>query len=284
MSTPKETVILKKRLGAFSTALRSNKPESAAAYFAPNADFRSSKGIVRGADKIAAAADETLWLRSSADVLSIKWLSKDMALVDSVAETDKGRGWFTEIWDSSGGKDPVIRAARSRVGTSGDAYKAINALSPETIADEVRPAVAKKEEAELRRRFKTFRTAFNKGDTKTLVDLCSKTVDAIPVFGFLDGRAQIMQGRAAVGSKADRMFGADVSNPNPTRQGASFIGGEPKVLRFLSSTVVVVDGTAEISNIPSAHGYAPKEMKGVYSNVWRKSGGQWRCEGARAWF
>lgn len=284
MSTPKETTVLKKRLEAFSTTLRSNKLDSIATYFAPNADFRSSKGIVRGADKITAAADDMLRLRASADVLSIKWLSTDMAMVDSVAEAEKGRGWFTEIIRKGDGKNYLIDALRIRVGTSDNAYKAISALTPETIAGEVSLEVVKKEEAELRKRFKTFRAAFNKGDTKTLLELCATTVDAIPVFGFLDGRSQIMQGRAAVGAKADRMFGADVSNPNPTRQGASFIGGETKVLRFLSPTVVVVDGTAEISNIPSAHGFAPKEMRGVYSNVWRKSGGQWRCEGARAWF
>jgi ketosteroid isomerase-like protein len=145
----------------------------------------------------------------------------------------------------------------------------------------------KAEEKALRQNFKRWRAAFNKGDGKALMAMFTPKCDAIPVFSFLDGRAQILNGRTAVGDKAERMNpGAAVSNPNPNARnaGAALVDGEPKVVRFLSPTLAVVDGTAHISGIPNAHGFAPSEMKGVYMDVWRKVGGNWQIESSRAWF
>ncbi|MDP9106901.1 MAG: nuclear transport factor 2 family protein [Candidatus Eremiobacteraeota bacterium] len=233
-------------------------------------------------------------LRASADVMATKWLGHDIALVDSVAETPKGRGWFTEIWHKSDGKSYVVAASRTRVGTAAASYEALDKTSAHTLHDAKGATKNSGDEAALRANFKTFRAAFNSGDSKTLVNLFTESTDAIVAFSFLEGRAQILNGRMAVGKKADRMaFGTEVSNPAPAAaahggggaaKGAAFVSGEPKVIRFLSSTVAVVDGTAAITNIPVAHGFAPREMKGVYTDVWVKTGGNWQIEGARPWF
>jgi ketosteroid isomerase-like protein len=210
---------------------------------------------------------------------------------------------------------------RARVGAAAGSFNAMTAHATSTLVDETVPAmVREKEEAALRKRFKEFRTAFNNGDSEALAAMWSDNCDAIVAFSFLQGRAQIINGKMAVGSKADRMAaGATVSNPNPMSGpiggiagpmatgagymgpageagglntgalkkrsgGAVIVAGEPKVIRFVSATVAVVDGTAEIGNIPAAHGFTPREMNGVYTDVWRKNQGVWQIEGSRPWF
>jgi len=80
------------------------------------------------------------------------------------------------------------------------------------------------------------------------------------------------------------MVGEDVINPAPDAQRATVTGGESKRIRFLSPTVAVVDGTEEISSIPRAHGFSPRELRGVYTTVWVKNGEEWEGQAARAWF
>jgi hypothetical protein len=279
-------------LEAFRSALQSNDLGTVASYFAPNADYRSTQGLVRGSGEITASVDDALQLRGTADITSIKWISKETALVDGVFAAGKARGWFTEIWDSNsnGGKDFIIRASRIRVGPSDGAFNALSQLSPSTISDGVPDDVVQREEAEIRGHFKSFRAAFNGGDTKGVTSLLTRTADANPVFSFLDGRAQVMNGTVEMETKAANMTApfnpGDGTGSGGERKvrGALYLAGEPKVLRFLSPTVVFVDGTAEISNIPLAHGFAPKEMKGVYSTLWTKTDTGWLCEAARPWF
>lgn len=283
---------LSHHLDVFRSALQNNDLGTVASYFAPNADYRSTQGIVRGSDDIAAGTDDALLMRGTADITSIKWISRETALVDGVFAAGTARGWFTEIWDSNGGEDFIIRASRIRVGPSGDAFNALSQLSPSTISDGVPDDVVQREEAEIRGHFKSFRTAFNGGDAKGVTALLTKTADANPVFSFLDGRAQVMNGAVEMQTKAANMTApfnsgdGTASNSAGERKGrgALYLAGEPKVLRFLSPTVAVVDGTAEISNIPLAHGFAPKAMKGVYSTLWTKTDTGWLCEAARPWF
>ena len=275
---------VEERLGLLRTEWKSGDLSRAAQFFDANVDFRSPRGIVRGWEEISKTAGEWLLMRASAETVLAKPLPDNMVLVDSVFETEKGiRNWFTEIWHKTE-KDHQIVSFRVRVGTSTASFEGLSKLSPKTVSDAVSIEVQNKEAEALRSNFKNFRAAFNKGDTKGVVALCTHSCDAIPVFSFLQGRSQILQGQGAMGGKGDRMFGQDVINPDPNRQGAAYVGGEPKVLRFLSGHVAVVDGTAEITNIPSAHGFAPRELKGVYSTVWVKTGGNWLAEGARAWF
>lgn len=277
-------------LDAFRSALQNNDLGTVASYFAPNADYRSTQGIVRGSNDIASGTDDALRMRAAADITAIKWISNETALVDGVFAAGQARGWFTEIWDSSG-KDFVIRASRIRVGPSEDAFNALSTLSPSTISDGVPDDVVRKEEAEIRQHFKTFRAAFNGGDPKGVIALVTKTADANPVFSFLDGRAQVMVGEESLEVKAANMtapYSVDgntiMAGENRKGRGALYLAGEPKILRFMSSTIAIVDGTAVISNIPMAHGFAPKEMKGVYSTIWTKTPTGWLCEAARPWF
>src|ERR1039458_10309780 len=279
---------VEERLGALRAEWRTGDLSRAAHFFDANVDFRSPRGIVRGWEEISKTAGEWLLMRATAETVSAKPLPDNMALVDSVFETEKGiRNWFTEILHKTD-KDYQIVSFRVRVGTSTASFEGLSKLSPQTVSDAVPVAVQNKEAEALRSNFKNFRAAFNKGDTKGVVALCTHSCDAIPVFSFLQGRAQILTGQPGIEAKGNRMFGVDVaqevSNPNPNRQGAAYLGGEPKVLRFLSGHVAVVDGTAEITNIPSAHGFAPRELKGVYSTVWVKTSGNWLAEGAGAWF
>jgi ketosteroid isomerase-like protein len=286
MSTDRENLALGEQLGAFRIALKSKDLRTVAPFFADRADFGSVRGIMRGWDEIAATSGELLSLRESADVVSSKWLSKEIALVDGVFDTGEGRGWFTEIWHKSDGKNYLISLSRSRVGSPSASFDAFSRLSPHTIPNDDLGSIQQEEEEELRKQFKAFRTAINNGDSKGVAALFTPDCDAIVAFSFLQGRAQILNGRTAVGDKADRMNpGALVSNPATLEsQGANFVGGEPKVIRFLSPTVAVVDGTAEIAGIPRAHGFSPKEMTGVYTDVWHKSDGQWLIAGSRPWF
>jgi len=278
---------LARQLTAYGEATRSADVQAVMAFFAPRADFRSTGEIVRGRDDIAASVRDWVASRAEAEVVSIRELSPQVALVDTGFSTDgrRGRGWFTEIWQVGQARAHLIQTLRVRVGPATPAFDAVNRLIPEVVADDNMPInVRNREEQELRRRFQEFRTAFNNANTKAVTSLCTRNCNAIPVFSFLDGRAQILDGVGAIGGKAARMFGQEVINPDPNSRGATFIGGEAKVIRFLSESVAVVDGTAEINNIPFAHGFAPSEMRGVYTNIWRKAGDQWQAEGARAWF
>jgi ketosteroid isomerase-like protein len=274
---------LSAQLTAFANALRANDLAAATPFFAVNADFRSTGGLVRGRDQIAAGAGQQLIARASGRIISSKWLPGEVALVDGVFESGNERGWFTEIWRQVG-QNHVIQTSRIRVGPSAAAFDALNQMNPNVVSDTVPPAIRDAEANALRQQFGAFRAAFNGANLEGVLRLCSPTCNAIPVFSFLQGRAQVFTGRAQIGEKAARMLGQDVINPDPNAQRAAFLAGDAKVINFLSRTLAVVDGTAEIGGIPSAHEFAPRELRGVYTNVWRKSAGTWRCEGARAWF
>lgn len=283
-------------------------------FFAPDADFRGGAGIARGwaaivADQASTTPETSLTLRGQGEVSSVKWLAADTALVDGVYPLATGRGWFTEVWSLVGGKFQV-RSARLRGGASSGSYAAIGRLTPSTVGS-LPSDTQTREEGELRTQFSSFRSAFNGGNVDGVMSLTSGTTDAIPVFSFLQGRAQVMSGSAAVATKSSQMLGVvpvvDVStstaSPTPSPSAlptampnaalgavadpskrAVFLSGEAKVIRFLSPTLAIVDGTAEIGNIPLAHGFAPSQMRGVYSNVWSKADGQWKGEAARPWF
>jgi hypothetical protein len=281
-------------------------------FFAADADFRGGAGIARGwaaivADQASATPETLLTLRGQGEVSSVKWLASDTALVDGVYPLTSGRGWFTEIWSLVGGKFQ-IRSARLRGGAASGSYAAVSRLTPTTVGS-LPSDTQSAEEAELRTQFSTFRSSFNGGSVEGVMSLTSGTTDAIPVFSFLQGRAQVMAGSAAVATKSAQMLGSvsvvdastSTASPSPTAsptampsaalgaiadpsKRAVFLSGEAKVIRFLSPTLAVIDGTAEIGNIPLAHGFAPSQMRGVYSNVWSKADGRWKGESARPWF
>ncbi len=287
------------RLEAFGAAAKTGDAASLKSFFDEQADFRGAGGIVRGWDQIAAAerrssADASLRQRGAAEITAIKWLAPQVALVDSVFETEGGRGWFTEIWDASGGSF-VIRTLRVRSGRIDASFQELSALASTTIDGDISATVQSAEDEALRARFKEFRAAFNSGNVKGVMALTTPTTDALPVFSFLGGRTQAMPGASAVEAKAEAMLGVVPVTDSAAagvrsaaelgqRKQAIFLAGEPKVVRFLSPTLAVVDGTAQIGNIPMAHGFAPREMQGVYSVVWTKYNGEWKGEAARPWF
>lgn len=285
MSTATETAALVKQLKAFRNAARKKTAKSLERFYTDNTDFRGTKGFAQGFQKTATSTGSAGFkLRSSAETAHVKWLADGVALVDSVTDSGNQRSWFTELWQKQDGKYQ-IRSSRLRSGNSNRAYSALNRLKSAVQAEGLQGAVASREERKLRKNFKAFRQAFNKGDGKKMLALWSPDCDAVPVFSFLNGRAQVLNGRMAVGAKADRMNpGATVSNPDPARGGAAIVAGEPKVVRFLTPKLAVVDGTADINGIPAAHGFAPKRMKGVYTDFWRKVGNNWLIESSRAWF
>lgn len=283
------------RLKAFGNGAKSGDSAGLRGYFDKSADFRGAGGIARGWDQISAAdqratPDATLRQRGAAEVVSIKWLAPKVALVDAVFETERGRGWFTEIWDGGSGTF-MIRSLRLRAGRTEASFKELSALKTATVDGESLGA----EDGALRARFKEFRAAFNAGDVKGVMALTTPTTDALPVFSFLGGRTQAMPDAGAVEAKTEAMLGvvpvtdsmaagARSSVDLAERKRAVFLAGEPKVVRFLSPTLAIVDGTAQIGNIPMAHGFAPREMQGVYSVVWTKHNGEWKGEAARPWF
>ena len=288
MSTAQAKQALKARLDAYHEALSShNLLDPIAKFFSPDADFLTDQGLVRGHANLRPSHTELLTKRATADVVSTKWLADNAALVDSAFDAADGRGWSTELWMQPEKGEYVIRFQRIRAGMP-FAFDALHALIPATIASEGVDASMQEEEAALRQQFKAFRAAFNNGDRDAMVQVWSEAADALPVFSFLNGRAQALNGRSAIGDKTDRMSrGAQASNPDPTLtpvKGAVMVSGEPKAIRFITPTLAVVDGTAEINDIPKGHGLVPSKMKGVYTDVWRKNDGKWQIESSRPWF
>lgn len=279
MATPRETAALKKHLDAYAKALKTASADNIMNFVAPTADFRAKSTFIRGNKKVSAAVIKDQ-LRASGEIVGIKWLGSGVALVDGHYAARSGQGWFTEIWSKD--RAYTIRTARTRLGSAAATFEAMNAKPVQVLGD-VAEALRARVEAELRVKFKAFRTAFNKGDKEGMLKLFTKTADAIVAFSFIRGRAQILTGQMAIGAKAERMMDT-VSNPNPMRNGATIAGGEPKVIQVLSPSLAVVDGTAQIGGIPKAHEFSPTAMKGVYTDIWVKTGNNWAMEGTRPWF
>ena len=174
MSTPKETAALMKQVKAYTRGAKTGSSASVAKFFAAAADYRGSKGMVRGAAKVAAADKGALKMRGAAQPSSMKWLSNSTAIVDSVMDSSKGRAWFTELWQKQG-KSYQIVASRTRAGSSKGAFAALNrSKAAKAAAADGVSAVANNEEAALRKNFKTFREGVQQGrqrqDGQTLVE------------------------------------------------------------------------------------------------------------------
>jgi len=276
MTLARQQAALFKRLEQRAAAQISDDGGVILNFFDASADVLTANGIIRGKTAITAAAasddvDPKFFkgLRNG-EVASVKWLSNDVALVDTVLETDNGKEWSHDVWYlKDGAQDYNIRLSRTRAGVPTPFFTALNALASDVVTDDVPSTVPLEDRETLRKSFKDFRTAWNTGDTSAMGELWENDADGIAVFGFLQGRAQIGTGRAAAKEKMARM------------SASTFVAGEPKVIRFLSPTLAAVDGTAEIKGIPAAHGFAPKEMKGVYTDFWRKSGGRWQLASTR---
>jgi hypothetical protein len=253
---------------------------------ADDVDYVSERGIEHGPDRVSVNLAAYGALRKTAEVISMTWLDKDIVLVDSVAEDERRhRIWFSEIWRRGELRDysqAKVTSMRIRHGSPDKHFESLSRARQRFVST---AGTRRDDEEALRAQFKAFRTAFNNSDSKGVVALFTAQCDAIPVFSFLNGRAQIIKGRAAVGAKANRMGPPDRNiDSDPQAKGASFVTGEPKLIRFMSDTVAVVDGTAEIGNIPKGHGFAPADMTGVYTDMWKKSSAGWRMQGSRAWF
>ena len=181
MATPSKdlTSVLKRRLTDFTGALKPNSVDGISKFFATDADFRSSQGIVRGWDQIAATnIKDLIELRKTADLLSTTFLktgTSPIAVVDGVFDSGKGKGWFTEVWHDSDGKGMTIRSCRYRVGTPSAAYDALNKLTPTTLQESVTANVAATETKALQQQFKSFRKAFNSGKPTDIVAMFAPT-------------------------------------------------------------------------------------------------------------
>jgi hypothetical protein len=256
------------RLEDFKTGLATLDRERVPEFYADDVDYRGSGGVLFANAEVTRALRRDLSRRASSEVVAMRRINRDFALVDSVFDDEGARGWFTEVWAGSGDDQTRI-------------------VSTQAVAGRVDEDTANAEFNELQTRFRAFRTAFNSGDSAAVMSLFSDDSNAIVAFSFLNGRAQILDGQDAMATKSERMMGEAVSNPDPSRfsrLGAVFVGGQPKTVRFLAKDLAVVDGTAEIAGIPAAHGFSPSAMTGVYTNFWSKAGGEWQCVGARPWF
>jgi hypothetical protein len=273
----------------FTIALSQDDTDTANAFLAKDVDVLSDAGFEIGEDKVRAHIVDMSKARARAETVGIKLVSKKTAIVDLVFEGDEGRGWISEVWSRDEGRTHSIRAVRSRYASPKRAFEALtntNQNFKSTVLDDNQIAAEKEE---LQSQFKQFRKAFDEGETEQMMSLWEEDGDAIVAFSFLGGRAQFLKGPVAMGDKAERMsLGAMVSNPadRAARRGggAVIVSGEPKNIRFLSKTLAVVDGTAEIGNIPAAHGFTPKQMTGVYTDYWSKSSGEWMLAATRPWF
>jgi hypothetical protein len=275
------------RLEDFKTGLATLDRERVPEFYADDVDYRGSGGVLFANAEVTRALRRDLSRRASSEVVAMRRINRDFALVDSVFDDEGARGWFTEVWAGSGDDQTRIVSTRTRYGTPEDAFGALSELTPQAVAGRVDEDTANAEFNELQTRFRAFRTAFNSGDSAAVMSLFSDDSNAIVAFSFLNGRAQILDGQDAMATKSERMMGEAVSNPDPSRfsrLGAVFVGGQPKTVRFLAKDLAVVDGTAEIAGIPAAHGFSPSAMTGVYTNFWSKAGGEWQCVGARPWF
>ncbi len=273
----------------FTIALTRDDADTANKFVSDDVDVVSAEGFAIGEDKVKAHISAMSKARSNAETVGIRFLSKKTAIVDLVFDGDDGRGWISEVWSREEGHNHSIRAVRSRYASPERAFAELSNTDQNFKSSTLSDNEVEAESRELRRQFKRFRHAFNEGDTDEMVSLWEDDGNAIVAFSFLNGRAQFLEGQAAMGEKSERMaLGAMISNPadRAARRGggAAMVSGEPKNIRFLSKDLAVVDGTAEIGNIPAAHGFTPKEMTGVYTDYWSKRSGEWKLTATRPWF
>ena len=155
-------------------------------------------------------------------------------------------------------------------------------------AEGMSDAQAAQEETALRDLMGRLRAAWKSGDANAMDEGLAPGVTAAPSFSFLQNRIQGLAGRQAVREKMARLNPEAVARTLGGEVGAGVaqlnIEGEAKSIRFLSPTLAIVDGTIQLSGIPRAHGFAPTELRGVYTDYWRKSGNRWRIEATRPWF
>jgi uncharacterized protein (TIGR02246 family) len=313
MST-REIEALETQFGRCRERWDNNDAEGLVRYWAPEADVITQSGFLRGRTQIGAELAqmlkgpaemraELIRMRGSSagDVLSIRLLASDVAVVDGKigdsteasvdwpSEVWKKRGdewieeryvddkrkartcWFTEVWKKYD-DDWQIVSSRTRMGDPSTIFSKLSLEAPRTTREGISEDMSAREEDVLRDHFALFRKAWKSGDSDALAKLWAPNADAIPSFGFLQNRAQILEGQTSVAAKMARMRGSEI------------VAGEPKSIRFLGPTVAVVDGTVEISGIPRAHGIVLSEMNGLYTDVWKKSGDVWAIEASRPWF
>jgi ketosteroid isomerase-like protein len=289
MPNPREIAAVTTLANDFMIALTNDDEQRVNAFVAKDVDVMSAEGFEVGEDRARSHIKSMSKARTRAETVGMRFVSKTTAIVDLVFDDDDGRGWISEVWSREDGATHSIRAVRSRYASPKRAFETLNNSGQSFKSDVLRDDALEEEKRAIQKQFKRFRAAFNEGDSEEMVALWEKDANAIVAFSFLGGRAQFLEGQAAMGDKADRMsLGAMVSNPadRAARRGggAVMVSGEPKSIRFLSKTLAVVDGTAEIGNIPAAHGFTPKEMTGVYTDFWSKSSGTWKLTATRPWF
>jgi hypothetical protein len=289
MPIPREIAAVTTLANDFTTALINDDEQRFNTFVAKDVDVMSANGFEVGEDLARAHIKSMSKARTRAETVGMRFVSKTTAIVDLVFDDDDGRGWISEVWSRENGGAHSIRAIRSRYASPERAFETLSNSDQSFKSDVLRDDALEVEKRAIQKQFKRFRAAFNDGDSEGMVSLWEKDANAIVAFSFLGGRAQFLDGQAAMGDKAERMsLGAIVSNPadRAARRsgGAVMVSGEPKNIRFLSKTLAVVDGTAEIGNIPAAHGFTPKEMSGVYTDFWSKSSGTWKLTATRPWF
>jgi hypothetical protein len=301
-TAPKINATLSKRLTSFRKGFES-LDENVTNFFAPNADAITPDGFLVGRESIQkrisqafkAKADEQLLVfkgSSVGEVTSVRQLTSNIAIVDGFIPGENGdkkslKGWFSEVWKNYDGEF-LIACSRNRVGSAAKLFSNLQAAPSRTSSEDITEKAAVKEEEALRALFVSLRKAWKSGDAAAMGKGLHPTADAIPSFGFLENRSQILQGREAVVAKMTRLNPQAVARLVPgfsgAKGGALQIAGEAKSIRFLGPNVAVVDGTIELQGIPQAHGFAPSQLSGFYTDYWRKSGSDWRIEGTRPWF
>jgi hypothetical protein len=280
-----------------------NLDENVVSLFAPSADAITPDGFLVGRESIqkrlsqafkTKAREQLLVFGGSSvgEVTSVRQLTSDIAIVDGFIPGDNGdkkslKGWFSEVWKNYDGEF-LIATSRNRVGSAAKLFSNLQEAPLRRASEGITEKAAAKEEKTLRALFVSLRKAWRSGDTAAMAKGLHSTADAIPSFGFLENRSQILQGRAAVVGKMARLNPEVVVLPitqsRRANAGTLKISGEAKSIRFLGPRVAVVDGTIELLGIPQAHGFAPTQLTGFYTDYWRKSGNEWRIEGTRPWF
>jgi uncharacterized protein (TIGR02246 family) len=140
---------------------------------------------------------------------------------------------------------------------------------PETTEEE--PAAEEPtgmdDEAAIRSLADRYTAGWADGDAAAIASLFGADGDLVGVEG------RVSKGRAAVQARLAEDFEGMFKGTQ--------IAITIESIRFLEPTIAIVDGTFEISGITGADGAAAPPLKGLYSNLVEKEGGDWLFEAVR---
>jgi uncharacterized protein (TIGR02246 family) len=123
------------------------------------------------------------------------------------------------------------------------------------------------DEAAIRALADAYTAGWANGDAAAVASLYAPEGDLVGVEG------RVHKGRAAVQARLAEDFSGVFKGTQ--------IAITTESIRFLNPTTAIVDGTFEISGITGADGAAAPPLKGLYSDLVMKEGGDWLLEAVR---